>query len=74
MPIIQIRSFTCGVIQFKQTIGSKVITEIKGKYFIMMNISSRLDNFLTAIYANDVVRAPTNAMKIEKLSISYNVD
>ena len=48
--------------------------EIKGKYFIMMNMSSCLDNFFTAMYANDVVIAPVKAIQIANLLISYGVD
>ena len=62
MPIIQTKSFIFGVTQLKNTIGDNVITDINGKYLIIIKISSVNDNLFTVIYASDVDMAPKNAI------------
>ena len=49
IPIIQIKSFRLGVTQFRNTIGNKVITETRGKYLIIIKISSVAESFLTVM-------------------------
>ena len=45
MPIIQIKSIIFGVTQLSNTKGESVTMDIKGKYLIIMKISSVTDSF-----------------------------
>ena len=47
--MIQIKSLIFGDTQLINTIGDNVITEIKGKYLIIMKTSSVNDNFFTVM-------------------------
>ena len=49
IPMIQNKSLMFGVTQLINTIGDNVITEIKGKYFIITKTSSVEDSFFTVM-------------------------
>jgi hypothetical protein len=49
IPIIQVKSLMFGVTQLNNTIGDNVITDINGKYLIIMKISSVNESFFTVM-------------------------